>query len=304
MSHEHNHSHDTDNIRLAFFLNVSFTIFEIIGGLMTNSVAILSDAVHDLGDSISLAMAWYLGSYSEKESNQTYTYGYRRYSLLGAFINAVVLIGGSLYVLSEAVPRLLEPEPFNTPGLILVSIIGILVNGAAVFRLRGGQSINAQVVSWHLLEDVIGWVAVFVVGIISLFVDLPILDPILSIGITLYILGNALNSLRKALRLFLQSTPSDIDVEKIETQLQAIEDVARTHHTHIWSLDGEHNVFTSHLVLKDNMTIARAEAVKAEVRQIIADLHLEHATIELEFSDSDCSMADETITTTDDTTQV
>ena len=98
MSHNHNHSHSTDNIKLAFFLNVGFTIFEIIGGLMTNSVAILSDAVHDLGDSISLGMAWFLGSYSEKESNQQYTYGYRRYSLLGAFINSIVLVGGSLYV--------------------------------------------------------------------------------------------------------------------------------------------------------------------------------------------------------------
>lgn len=292
MSHDHHHTQDTNNIRLAFFLNVSFTIFEIIGGLMTNSVAILSDAVHDLGDSISLAIAWYLGSYSEKESNQKYTYGYRRYSLLGAFINSTVLIGGSLYVLSEAVPRLLEPEAFNTPGLIFVSIIGILVNGIAVFRLRDGQSINAQVVSWHLLEDVLGWVAVFLVGIISLFIDLPILDPILSIGITLYILGNAFNNLRKSLRLFLQAAPPQIDVKHIESQLQAINHVAHTHHTHIWSLDGEHNVFTSHLVLDDGMTIANAETIKAKAREIIADLHLEHATIELEFSDSDCSMAE------------
>lgn len=289
--HTHSHNHDSTSIRTAFFLNLGFAIFEIVGGLLTNSVAILSDAVHDFGDSISLAVAWFLGIYSEKDSNQQYTYGYRRYSLVGALINSIVLIVGAFYILSEAIPRLLNPESFNTPGLILVAIIGVIVNGAAVLRLRDKQSLNAQVVSWHMLEDVLGWVAVLIVGIISLFVDLPILDPILSILITLYILTNAVSKLRRSVRLFLQASPRDIDTRKIEGQIQQIDGVAGTHHTHIWSLDGEHNVFTSHVQLEDGFTIKRAEDVKAQIKDVIRDLDLEHATIELEFSDNDCSMS-------------
>lgn len=288
MSHQHTHS--SDDIRAAFFLNVGFTVLEIIGGLLTNSVAILSDAVHDLGDSVSLGMAWFLGSYSEKESNQKYTYGYRRYSLLGALINSVVLVGGSLFILAEAIPRLLNPESFNAQGMVLIAIIGVIVNGAAVFRLRDSHSLNAQVVSWHLLEDVLGWVAVLFVGIISLFADVPILDPILSVLITLYILGNAVNNLRKTLRLFLQASPPNIDTQGIEAQLQQIEGVQSTHHTHIWSLDGEHHVFTSHIVTENHISAEDSKRIKSSVQDVIKDLNLEHATIELEFGAEDCSM--------------
>lgn len=291
MGHQHSHHHqDSASIRTAFFLNFAFTTLEIIGGVMTNSVAILSDAVHDLGDTLSLAMAWYLGSYSEKQSNQKYTYGYRRYSLLGALINSVVLVGGSLFILSEAIPRLLNPESFNSQGIIVIAIIGVIVNGLAVFRLRDTRSVNAQVVTWHLLEDVLGWVAVLLVGIVSLFVNLPILDPILSILITVYIMTNAIKNLRKTLRLFLQASPSDIDAEDIERQLQAIEGVESTHHTHIWSLDGEHNVFTSHLVTSAHISAQESTRIKQAVQDIIKNLNLEHATIELEFSENDCSM--------------
>lgn len=271
-------------------LNLGFTILEVIGGILTNSTAILSDAVHDFGDSISLGMAWFLGSYSEKESNQKYTYGYRRYSMLGALINSVVLVGGSLFVLSEAVPRLIDPQSFNAPGIVLIAVIGVIINGLAVLRLRDDESMNSQVVAWHLLEDVLGWVAVLIMGVVSLVVDLPILDPILSILITLYVLYNAVRNLRKTLSLFLQATPAQVDIQAIEAKLQAIEGVANTHHTHMWSLDGEHHVFTTHLVADKGMSIPGAEKIKRDARDIIRDLHLEHATIEIEFHEDDCSM--------------
>ena len=289
MSHHH-HSHSTDNIRTAFLLNLAFTIIEVIGGVLTNSTAILSDAVHDFGDCISLGMAWFLGSYSERESNQKYTYGYRRYSLLGALINSVVLVVGSFFILSEAVPRLANPEQFDAQGIVIIAIVGVLINGLAVFRLRDTQSINAQVVTWHLLEDVLGWVAVLIMGVISLFVDLPILDPILSILLTVYVLYNALLNLRKTISLFLQASPKDIDLQSIEMQLQNIAGIKNTHHTHLWSLDGEHNVFTSHLVIKEGLTVPEVIEIKHKARQIIQNLHLEHATIEIEFNDADCSM--------------
>ena len=185
--HHHHHSHSSGNIKTAFFLNFGFTILEIIGGILTNSIAILSDALHDLGDSISLGIAWYLDNFSKKDSTSRYSYGYRRFSLLGALINSLVLIGGSLFILSEAIPRILNPEEAHAPGMIAFAILGVIVNGAAVLKLKDDKSMNAKVVAWHLMEDVLGWVAVLIVGITLLFVNLPVLDPILSILITLYV---------------------------------------------------------------------------------------------------------------------
>lgn len=286
MGRQHAHSHSpggSNNIKIAFLLNLGFTLLEIIGGLWTNSIAILSDALHDLGDSLSLGMAWYLGNYSQRGSDRRFSYGYGRFSLLGALINAIVLIGGSLYILSEAIPRLLNPEHSNAPGMVIFAIVGIIVNGAAVLRLRGERTLNAQVVAWHLLEDVLGWVAVLMVGLTLLFVDIHILDPILSILITLYVLYNVIGNLKRTLALFLQATPENIDIEGIERQFQAIEGVKSTHHTHIWSLEGEHHVLSTHLVVADNLSKAEVLRVKQESRQVLQDLDIEHLTIEIEY---------------------
>ena len=148
MPHDHHHPPDRTigNIRVAFFLNLAFALLEIVGGLWTNSVAILSDAVHDLGDSFALGSAWFLEKYSRKQRDQRYSYGYRRFSVLGSLLNAGVLIGGSIFVLTEAIPRLLSPQESNAEGMVVIAIIGILVNGTAVFRLRGDKSLNASVV--------------------------------------------------------------------------------------------------------------------------------------------------------------
>ena len=287
----HNHSHSTSgNIKVAFFLNLTFTILEIIGGILTNSIAILSDALHDLGDSLSLGMAWYLDNFSKKESTTKYSYGYQRFSLLGALINSLVLIGGSLFILTEAIPRLMAPEPASAPGMIAFAVIGILVNGAAVFKLKGDNSMNARVVAWHLMEDVLGWFAVLVVGITLLFIDLPILDPILSVLITLYILYNVVRNLKMTLELFLQAAPTEMDVEEIENMLLAIDGVKSTHHTHLWSLDGEHHVLTTHLVIDKEATKDELVQIKLKSKELFADHQYEHVTIEMEFEDEDCRM--------------
>ncbi len=286
------HSHDSvKNIKIAFFLNAGFTILEIAGGLWTNSVAILADAIHDMGDSISLGLAWFLQHYSEKGSDNKYTYGYRRYSLLGALIIGLLLIGGSLFVLSEAIPRLMSPEESNAPGMIVFALVGIAVNGAAVLRLRGDQTMNTQMIAWHLLEDVLGWVAVFVAGVILLFVDLPIIDPILAVLFTLYVLYNVVRNLRKTLTLFLQGAPENIDVSKLEQRFQEIEGVKSSHHTHLWSLDGEHHVLTTHLVVDE--TISREEVIKIKLacKQLLLNEEVEHLTIEIEYNNEACLLA-------------
>lgn len=291
MSHNHNHNHNEhSNIKLAFLLNLSFTIFEIIGGLLTNSVAILSDAVHDLGDSLSLGLAWFLGSYSEKKYNNKFTYGYRRYSLLSALINTVVLIIGSVIVLINAVPRLLNPTQPSARGMIGFAVVGIIVNGIGALKTRGSRSLNERVVSFHLLEDVLGWIAVLIVGIIMYFRDIPILDPILSIFITLYILFNVFSSFKETILLFLQTVPRDVDVEDIICNLKTIENVVDTHHTHVWSLDSEHHVLTTHIRVSNNCNIEDITRIKKEAKAIINKLNIEHITIEIEFADKDCSM--------------
>jgi cobalt-zinc-cadmium efflux system protein len=281
----------TADIRLAFFLNLAFTVLEIVGGLWTNSLAILSDAIHDFGDSISLGLAWYLGRYSERAKDEKYSYGYRRFSLLGALINTVVLIAGSLFVLMEAVPRLLEPEHSNAQGMAVFAVVGIVVNGIAAYRLKGGATLNEQVVAWHLLEDVLGWIAVLIVAITLLFADIHILDPILSILITLYVLYNVLRKIKRTLALFLQAVPEGIDVAAINRRIRGIEQVQFTHHTHVWSLDGEHHVLTTHVGVDECASREDVAAVKGEIRRLGEELGFSHVTIEIEYGDEGCKMA-------------
>lgn len=287
----HEHGHDANNsLQAAFFLNLAFTLLEIVGGFWTNSMAILSDAVHDLGDSVSLGMAWYLERYSRRGKDNRYSYGYRRFSLLGAMLNIIVLLVGGFLILSEAVPRLLDPQHSNAQGMVLFAIVGILVNGAAVLRLRGGQSLNTQVVAWHLLEDVLGWVAVLIVSVILLFWDIPVLDPLLSILITLYVMFNVVRNLRKTAALFLQAVPEDIDLAALEGGLLALDKVCSVHHTHIWSLDGEHHVLTAHVVVAEDATRDDILTVKQQANALAAQFRLEHTTLEIEYEEEDCRM--------------
>jgi len=291
MAHSHPHHSDTvQRIRIAFFLNLAFTVFEVVGGLFTNSLAILSDALHDLGDSFSLGLSWYMEKRSAQGSDERYSYGYRRFSLLAALVNTVVLIAGSLFILSEAIPRLFNPQHSNAQGMALLAVVGIAVNGLAALRLRGGQTLNAQVVAWHLLEDVLGWIAVLIVSIVLLFRDIHILDPLLSILITTYVLINVLRNLRKTIALFLQAVPESIDLGAVELALLAIPNVKSTHHTHIWSLDGEHHVLTTHLVVEADASKDELLRVKSDVTALAQNLNFEHTTIELEYEDENCAM--------------
>lgn len=292
MAHDHAHEAHGD-LRTAFLLNLSFTLLEVVGGVLTNSVAIVSDALHDLGDSISLGLAWYLQRVSARSSDVRYSYGYRRFSLLGALINAIILIAGSLFVLSEAIPRLTDPQPFEAAGMIVFALFGVGVNGFAAYRLRGSGSANVQVVGLHLLEDVLGWIAVLIVGMVSLFADLPILDPILSILITGYMLVKVVGRLRHSVRVFLQAVPEGVDMAAIEQRLLAIPGVKSTHHTHIWSLDGEHHVFTTHLVVDDAASKEEVMRIRQDSQQAIHDLHVEHFTIAVEYESEECAMRNE-----------
>ncbi len=292
MGHHHDHHHSSNNIKVAFFLNFAFTILEIIGGLYVNSIAIISDAIHDLGDTISLGTSWYLEEKSYKKSDNKFSFGYKRFSLLGALINSVILIVGSLYVINEAVGRILEPEHTDAKGMIFFAVIGVLVNGYAAWKLSGGKTMNEKVASWHLVEDVLGWVAVLVVAIILNFKDIHYLDPALSLLITIYILWNVIIRLKQTLFIFLQGVPEELDVNEIESKILNIDFVNSIHHMHIWSLEGEHNVFTAHIKIDDNSNLNDFIKVKSDVKNILKKYKFEHYTVEVEFNDENCDLDD------------
>ncbi len=294
---EHGHDHSSHgtvrSIKVAFWLNLSFTLIEIVGGLWTNSLAILSDAVHDFGDSLSLGLAWILEHLSHRHDDKRFSYGYRRFSLLAALINTLVLIGGSIVILTRAVPRILTPEAANAPGMAGIAVLGIVINGIAALKLRTERALNARVVALHLLEDVLGWIAVLIVSIVLMVTDLTILDPILSILITGYVLYNTLRNLRLTLAVFMQAVPDSIDLAAIDERLRQIPEVCSTHHTHVWSLDGEHHVLTTHVVIDEQTSKDDVVCIRNDIQNVIRELAFSHTTVEIEFGEDDCGMAAE-----------
>lgn len=303
-NHHHNHDHahghdaghdhhtgaeiDSRRIAVAFWLNFGFTILEIVGGLLTNSMAVLSDALHDMGDSLSLGLAWYFQKLSQKEVDSRYTYGYRRFSVLGALINVIILSTGSVVILYLSIQRLMNPEEVEPVGMAIMAVLGIAVNGAAVWQMRGSENLNAKVVSLHLLEDVLGWVAVLIGSIIMMFYDAPWIDPVLSLSITLYILYHAIRNLIKALAIFLQKVPPGIEMSKVRTQLEAIPELEDAHDLHVWSLDGRFIVMTLHAQVSPEKTLMELEQIKFSIHAEMRKLGIHHCTVEFEPVGADC----------------
>lgn len=293
--HERNHnrdSNDVKNIKIAFLLNFTFTIIEFIGGLLTNSMAILSDAVHDLGDCITLGLSWFFQKISKKPRTKEFTYGYKRFSLLGAVINSVILMVGSVIIMINAIPRLFNPQQPDVRGMLLLAVLGVIINGIALFRLRKGNSINEKVVSLHMLEDVLGWLAVLIGAGIMYFVDAPIIDPILSIAIALYILLNVYRNISESLRIILQGSPSNLNLEEVKNLLLGIKEVSSVHDLHAWSVDGEYNVLTIHVVLKEQISMDYQQIIKNSIRESLLTKGVQHCTIEFELDGEDCAMGD------------
>ena len=288
MGHDHGHQ-SNKNLKIAFWTNLGFAIFEIFGGIYVNSVSIISDAIHDFGDSLSLGTAWYLQKKSTKEADSKYSFGYARHSLLGALMNSLVLIGGAGFVIYKAIDRIITPEPSDALGMVFFAVIGVVVNGVIALRMRSTTSLNEEVVFWHFLEDVLGWAAVLVAAIVMLFYPSPYIDPILSLAITAYILWGVSKRLKKTLHFFLQGVPKEIDLKDIEQRILAISHVESTHHTHVWSLDGENHVFTTHVTLKEIESFDQIVATKKEVKKLLGKEKFSHFTVETELNDELCS---------------
>jgi len=287
--HSHGHQHHDvgaeKRIGTAFFLNLAFTLIEIVGGLLTNSMAILSDALHDLGDSLALGLSWRFARLSKRAGDEVYTFGYRRFSLLGALAMSVFLFGGGAVVLFESIPRILSPEATNVPGMLGIAVVGVVVNGVAALRMRGGSSLGERIVTWHFVEDVMGWVAVLIAALAMLVYDVPIIDPILSILITLYVLWNVGKRLKETLVILLQGVPDGVDIKRVESAICALPGVCSVHHTHIWSQDGEHHVLTAHVVIENADSYAEVASLREQIKGELLRLGIRHATIEIESSE-------------------
>lgn len=266
-----------ENILLAFLLNLGFSILEFVGGLFTGSTAVLSDAVHDLGDAVSIGCAWVLERKSRKKPDATHTFGYVRYSVLGGLLTTVILVVGSVLVIVNAVRKFWDPTPIHYDGMLVLAVLGLIVNLIAALATRHGDSVNQKAVNLHMLEDVLGWAVVLVGAVVMYFTDLRILDPMLSLAVAAYILWHAWGHLRQILAVLLEQTPVDTDMAQLRQALCDTEGVEDVHHIHLWSLDGCHACATMHVV-----TAGDAHDVKQAVRRTLRFFDISHVTLELE----------------------
>ena len=261
------------NILLAFILNLAFSIFEFVGGIFTGSVAILSDAIHDVGDATSIGLSFFLEKKSKKQPDKFYTYGYARYSVVGSVITTLLLLFGSVMVIYIAVLRIITPVVIHYDGMIVFAVVGVCVNFLAAFLTHKGHSLNQKAVNLHMLEDVLGWVVVLVGAIVMRFTDFALLDPLMSIGVALFIFINALKNLKEILALFLEKVPHGIDVEQLSEHLTQMDGVLDVHHLHVWSMDGNAHYATLHVVSSKEPPF-----IKKQIRKELKEHGICHAT--------------------------
>ena len=271
------------NILIAFILNLGFSIFEFIGGAITNSVAIISDSIHDMGDAMSIGVSYFLEKKSKKKPDDKYTYGYIRYSVIGSTITTIILIIGSILVMYNAIKRIINPVDINYNGMIIFAIVGVTINFLAAYFTKDGHSLNQKSVNLHMLEDVLGWAVVLIGAITMKFTDIRIIDPILSILVASFIFKNAVSNFKSILDLFLEKTPNGISISELKEHLLKIEGVKNVHHVHIWSIDGYNNYATMHIVVDGD-----TKKIKQLVKEELQEHGVSHTTIEIENTDEIC----------------
>ena len=243
-------------------------------------MAIISDSVHDMGDAMSIGISYFLEKKSKKKPDEKHTYGYIRYSVLGSTITTVILLVGSILVIYNSILRIINPVEINYDGMIIFAIIGVIINFAAAYFTREGDSLNQKSVNLHMLEDVLGWVVVLIGAILMRIFDITYIDPILSICVAIFILVNAYKNFKSILDVFLEKTPNSIDISELKEHLNEIIDV---HHIHVWSMDGFTHFATMHVTAKEN-----CKEVKDKIREELKEHGIGHVTIELESEDENC----------------
>ncbi|MBP3580438.1 MAG: cation transporter [Clostridia bacterium] len=271
-------------ILTAFILNFAFSIFEFFGGIFTGSVAIISDALHDITDAASIAISYFLEKKSKKQPDEIYTYGYARFSILASAITNIFLITGSFIVIYNAILRIISPAIINYHGMIFFAIMGVLINSFAAFFTHGKGSLNQKAVNLHMLEDVLGWLIVLIGAVLIKFTNFTVIDPIMSILVSVFILVSAFKNLKEAVYVFLEKAPKSICIEEIRHHITEISGITDIHHIHIWSLDGQVTYATMHIVASDH-SFSKKEIIKNELKK----LGITHCVIELESEDEQCN---------------
>lgn len=271
------------NILIAFILNFGFSVFEFFGGIFSGSVAILSDALHDMGDALSIGVSFVLEKKSKKKPDEEYTFGYLRYSVIGSVITTLILLIGSFFVIFNAALRIINPAPISYNKMIVFAVVGVIVNFAAALFTREGDSLNQKAVNLHMLEDVLGWIVVLAGALIMKWTDISVIDPVLSICVAVFIFINALKNLKEVLDVFLEKTPKGISISELKSHLLKIEGVLDVHHVHIWSIDGAENLITMHVVYS-----GKPHGIKTKIREELKEHGINHVTLELEEEDEHC----------------
>ena len=264
---------------VAFFLNLSYAIVEFIAGGIFGSSAVLADSVHDLGDAIAIGISAFLETISNREEDSHYTLGYKRFSLLGAMVTAVILMTGSVLVILENIAKIFHPQPVNDEGILWLGIIAITINVLASLVIRKGQTKNESILSLHFLEDTLGWVAVILMAIVLRFTDWYILDPLLSLVISFFILSKALPRFWRTLKIFLDAVPEGVDIQKIKTDLAELDHVASINQLNLWTMDGLEKNAIVHVCLKE---MEHMETCKESIRIFLKDCGFQNITIEVD----------------------
>ena len=290
MEHKHEHEHNaSENIKVAFLLNLGFSILEAIGGFLTNSISIFTDSIHDFGDSISIGVSYLLEKQSNKDPNHKYTYGYLRYSLLGALITSIILLTGSVVVIYNAIPRIIHPEEINHDAMIIFAIFGVIINGYAAYRTSHGEKHNEKAINLHMLEDVFGWVAVLIGSIFIKIYNLTIIDPILSILITIYILFHVYKYIKEVFDIFMEKVPDNININDIKKNVEEkFEMIKNIHHIHVWSLDGVNNYMTLHVELNEDINKDDLIKLKQDIKKELNKTGINHVTLEFDYFGEKC----------------
>ena len=264
---------------VAFFLNLSYAIVEFIAGGIFGSSAVLADSVHDLGDAIAIGISAFLESISNREEDSHYTLGYKRFSLLGAMVTAVILMTGSVLVILENITKLFHPQPVNDEGILWLGIIAVSINVLASLVIRKGQTKNESILSLHFLEDTLGWVAVILMAIVLRFTDWYILDPLLSLAISIFILSKAIPRFWSTLRIFLDAVPEGVDIQQVKSDLEQLEHVASINQLNLWTMDGLEKNAIVHVCLEH---VNHMEVCKESIRTLLKDCGFQNVTIEVD----------------------
>lgn len=293
-SHHHHHGCPTHKnlkgkeLLIAFFLNLGFTAFELVGAYFSNSLAIFSDALHDLGDSFSLGMAYLLERYSFRNPDSKYTYGYRRFSLLGSLINAVLLLAGALWIIVESIERFKNPQEVKPELMLLFAIVGVAVNGYAAWRMSRQGGFNNRMVMVHLMEDVFGWLAVLIGSIVMMIKPVPELDAIMSFGISLFVIWNVFKVAKNLFGIFMQQIPEGLSVKSITQKVEALPGVLGTHAVQGWTIDGDSHSLTLHVRISHSSEFQDLINLKIKIKEIFDHHHILHSAIEFESDKEHC----------------